>query len=442
MNISLPKPTFWRIVLVGVLVGGLYSTYLRFFYGLGAATNLSDQFPWGLWIGFDVLCGVALAGGGFTISAIVYIFHIERFRPIIRPTILTAFLGYTLVVVAIMFDLGRSDRIWHPIIMWNPHSVMFEVGWCVMLYSTVLALEFSPAVFQKLGWAKPLKVVKSLMILLVIAGVVLSSLHQSSLGSLYLIVPGKLYPLWYSPLLPYFFFISAVALGCAMTIFESFLSFRAFGRRLELPLLSDLGKVIVWVLSIFLVLRVQDLMHRGVVSLALGNNYEARLFQAEIILGVIAPIIFLAIPKIRQNQLGLFVSSLMVITGFIFNRLNVSITGMERAAGFSYMPSLSEAAVTLSIVGIGCLIFALAVRYLDIFPEASPEDLTDELPAVAQLSRSTFGTTRWVLAGAAAIFMLALGLAWDGVGKRGPENAVGNTATQQVSIQTDAPVQP
>jgi len=442
MNISLPKPTFWRIVLVGVLVGGLYSTYLRFFYGLGASTNLSDQFPWGLWIGFDVLCGVALAAGGFTISAIVYIFHIERLRPIIRPTILTAFLGYSLVVVAIMFDLGRSDRIWHPLIMWNPRSVMFEVGWCVMLYSTVLALEFSPAVFQKLGWAKPLKVVKSLMILLVIAGVVLSSLHQSSLGTLYLIVPGKLYPLWYSPLLPFFFFISAIALGCAMTIFESFLSSRAFGRRLELPLLSDLGKVIVWVLSIFLVLRVQDLMHRGVVSLALGSNYEARLFQAEIILGVIAPIIFLAIPRIRQNQLGLFVSSLMVISGFLFNRLNVSITGMERAAGFSYMPSLSEAAVTLSIVGIGCLIFALAVRYLDIFPEATPEDLTDELPAVAQLRRANLGVTKWVLAGAAAIFMLALGLAWDGVGKRGPETTVGNTATQQVAVQTDAPVQP
>ncbi len=442
MNISLPKPTFWRIVLVGVLIGGLYSTYLRFFHGLGASTNLSDQFPWGLWIGFDVLCGVALAAGGFTISAIVYVFHIERFRPIIRPTILTAFLGYSLVVVAIMFDLGRSDRIWHPLIMWNPRSVMFEVGWCVMLYSTVLALEFSPAVFQKLGWAKPLKVVKSLMIPLVIAGVVLSSLHQSSLGTLYLIVPGKLYPLWYSPLLPFFFFVSAVALGCAMTIFESFLSFRAFGRRLELPLLSDLGKVIVWVLSMFLVLRVQDLIHRGVVPLALGSNYEARLFQAEMILGVIAPIIFLAIPKIRQNQLGLFVSSLMVISGFIFNRLNVSITGMERAAGFSYMPSLSEAAVTLSIVGIGCLIFALAVRYLDIFPEATPEDLTDELPAVVQLRRSNLGVMKWVLAGAAAIFMLALGLAWDGVGKRGPEAAVGNTTTQQVAVQADSPVQP
>ena len=168
-------------------------------YGLGGSTNLSDKFPWGLWIGFDVLCGVGLAAGGFTLVAIVHIFNIERYKPILRPAILTAFLGYSLVVVALLYDLGRPDRIWHPLVMWNPHSVMFEVAWCVTLYTTVLFLEFLPVVFEKFGWHKPLEWIHNISVPLMIAGVLLSTLHQSSLGSLYLIVPEKLYPLWYTP---------------------------------------------------------------------------------------------------------------------------------------------------------------------------------------------------------------------------------------------------
>jgi len=332
-KISLPKLTFWRAVLLVVLAAGLYTTLIRFTQGLGASTALSDQFPWGLWIGFDVLCGVALAAGGFTISAVVYIFNIERFKPIIRPTLLTAFLGYTLVVVALLFDLGLPYRIWHPLIMWNPHSVMFEVAWCVTLYTAVLALEFSPMLFERLHWEKPLKIAKAITIPLVIVGVMLSTLHQSSLGSLYLIVPHKLHALWYSPLLPVFFFVSAIALGCAMTIFESFLSLRVFRRSLEINLLTQLGKVIVVTLGVYLVLRLQDLGGRGVMRLAFEPTYEGRMFLAEILLGVIAPIILLTIPRIRTNELGLFVSALMVVLGFIMNPLNVSITGIAAASG-------------------------------------------------------------------------------------------------------------
>lgn len=149
------KITFWRLILLAILAAGLYATVLRFTKGLAATTNLSGRFPWGIWIGFDVMCGVALAAGGFTISAVVYIFHIEKYRPIIRPTILTAFLGYSLVIIGLLFDLGRPYNVWHPLIMWNPHSVMFEVGWCVTLYTMVLALEFSPLVLEKLSWQRP-----------------------------------------------------------------------------------------------------------------------------------------------------------------------------------------------------------------------------------------------------------------------------------------------
>ena len=169
-SLAVPRLTFWRVVLLLLLAAGLYSTFVRFFHGLGAATNLSDRFPWGLWVGFDILCGVALAAGGFTVSSIVYIFHLERFRPIVRPAILTAFLGYMLVIGALMFDLGRPYRVWHPLVMWNPHSVMFEVGWCVTLYTTVLALEFSPIVFERFRMKRVLKVLRYVMPPLVAAG--------------------------------------------------------------------------------------------------------------------------------------------------------------------------------------------------------------------------------------------------------------------------------
>src|SRR6516225_121362 len=254
------------------MVAGIYGTYIRFFRGLGASTNLSDQFPWGLWIGFDVMCGVMLAAGGFTLTALVEIFNIERLHSIVRPTILTAFLGYLLVCAALMYDLGLPWNIWHPLIMRNPHSVMFEVAYCVMLYTTVLALEFSPIVLEHFKLKKALAIVRKAMIVLVIAGVLLSTLHQSSLGTLYMIMPNKLHPFWYSPLLPVFFYISAIAVGLAMTIFESSMSSKYFHRELELPILSDIGRVLYIVLVIYALLKFEDFYHRGVLGLIFTSS--------------------------------------------------------------------------------------------------------------------------------------------------------------------------
>src|SRR3954470_12871564 len=254
------KLTFWRVIFIVTMLLGVYATYVRFFHGLGASTNLSDQFPWGVWIGFDVLCGVMLAAGGFTLTAAVHILNIKRLHPIVRPTVLTAFLGYVLVCVALMFDLGRPYNIWHPLIMRNPHSVMFEVAYCVMLYTTVLSLEFAPIVLERFHLEKPLKVIKTVLIPLVILGVILSTLHQSSLGTLYLIMPTKLHPFWYSPLLPVFFFLSAICVGLAMTIFESTMTSKHFNRERKLPILQELGRVLMVVLSVYAVLRAEDLI--------------------------------------------------------------------------------------------------------------------------------------------------------------------------------------
>jgi len=381
-----PKITFWRIIFLAVMAMGFYGTAVRFAQGLGASTNLNDQFPWGIWIGFDVLCGVMLAAGGFTLTAAVHIFNIKRLHAIVRPTILTAFLGYVLVCVALMFDLGPPYRIWHPLVMRNPHSVMFEVAYCVMLYTTVLSLEFSPIVLERFGWHKPLKIVKAILIPLVIGGVILSTLHQSSLGTVYLIMPDKLHPFWYSPLLPVFFFISAIAVGLAMTIFESSLSSKYFGQQLELTILQELGRVLMVVLSVYAILRFEDLFHRGMLRRIVQPGYEMYLLWLELSLSLIVPLALLLQKKIRTSAGGLYLAAVMVVLGFITNRLNVSITGLESSAGMHYVPKWTEIAVTGAIIAAGFALFGLAVKYLPIFPEehaaiahASPQPIAREV---------------------------------------------------------------
>ncbi len=364
--------TFWQVVFYAVMIAGLYATYLRVVRGLGGATHLSDQFPWGLWIGFDILCGVGLAAGGFTLAAIVHIFNIERYKPILRAAILTAFLGYVLVVVALLFDLGRPYRIWHPLVMWNPRSVMFEVAWCVTLYTTVLALEFAPVVFERFRWEKPLRWIRAVSIPLVILGVILSTLHQSSLGSLYLIVPEKLHPLWYTPLLPLFFFVSSVCAGLAMTIFESWQSSRAFGKQLELPLLGSMGRVLAVLLAFYLTMRFLDLLNRGVLSLLLHRRLETYLFLLEIAL-FLAPMLLLFRRRICASAASLYGCAVMVLFGFVANRLNVSVTGIEAGTGISYVPKWTEIAITLMIVALGFAIFRFAAKHLPIFDVEKPE---------------------------------------------------------------------
>jgi Ni/Fe-hydrogenase subunit HybB-like protein len=362
------KLTFWKLVFLAFMAAGTYATAVRFLRGLGPSTNLNDQFPWGIWIGFDVLCGVMLAAGGFTLTAAVHIFNIKRLRPIVRPTVLTAFLGYLLVCVALMYDLGRPYRIWHPLVMRNPHSVMFEVAYCVMLYTTVLSLEFAPIVLERFDLQKPLKIIRSVLVPLVIGGVILSTLHQSSLGTLYLIMPEKLHPFWYSPLLPVFFFISAIAVGLAMTIFESSLSAKHFGRQLELPILQELGRVLFVVLAVFAILRFEDLFHRGMLKLLFRPGYEMYFFWLEISLSLILPLVLLSRKSLRQQAGALYLVSVLVVLGFITNRLNVSITGLESAAGMHYVPKWTEVAVTGAIIAVGFALFGLATKYLPIFP--------------------------------------------------------------------------
>jgi len=366
--------TFWKIFSALIVTFGLYSTYLRVTKGLGATTNLSDAFPWGMWIGFDILCGVGLAAGGFIICAISHIFHIKRYEPLIRPAILTAFLGYLLVISGLLFDVGRPLDVWHAIIMWNPNSVMFEVAWCVMLYTTVLFIEFSPVIFEKFKWNKLLNIVRKISTPVMMLGILLSTLHQSSLGSLFLIVPTKMHPLWWSPLLPIYFYLSAIGIGFCVIIFESYLSARVFNKSLEMNLLSRIGYFSAIFLSSVFVIKTVDLAAFGKIGYIVENSTESLLFLGELLIGTLIPVAILFNKNLRESRLWLYIAAVFGIAGFILNRLNVSITAISGINKVSYFPSIYEIGVTMMLVVLGMWAFGFAVKFFSVFPNEESEE--------------------------------------------------------------------
>jgi Ni/Fe-hydrogenase subunit HybB-like protein len=363
---------FWRALFYLLLGAGLVALFVRLTEGLGAVSNLTDRYPWGLWVGFK-LSGIMLAGGGFVITAVVYIFNIERYRPVARMAVVTAFLGYLAFVMALLCDLGRPWTIWHPIVMWNPHSVMFEVAWCVTLYTTVLALEFSSMLFERLRWQRAVRIQHAVTIPLVVAGVVLSTLHQSSLGSLYLIVPGKLHALWYTPMLPILFFVSAITVGLAMVNVVSHLSARVHGKQLDPQLRLSISRIMTGFLILYGVLRFGDLWVRGALPEIASLTYESSLFLVEVGLGLLLPLALLSSRAMRTDLRRLYAICLLVVLGFITQRMNVAITGFEGAQGGHYIPALSESLITLMFLALGFAGFHLAVRHFNVYPPDAEE---------------------------------------------------------------------
>jgi Ni/Fe-hydrogenase subunit HybB-like protein len=299
--LKVPKFTFWRGLLAIIFAAGLYSTWVRFFQGLQASTNLSDPVPWGLWVGLNTLCGVGLSAGGFAIAAAVYILGLERFRPVLRTAILVSFLGYLTVIAGMMFELGLPWRIWHPLVMWNRRSVLFEVAWCVMLYTAVLALEFAPVMFEKFRWHRANRWHHRALVGLVMAGILLSSGHQSFLGGLYLITKGKLHPLWYSTQLPALFFISAIAAGLALTVMVLHLCVRRLGVRVDFSLLRDVSRVIVLMLIYYGLFRGVDLLAGRDASLLWKWRAETGWFWLEIALFLLAPLVLYNLPRVQSR---------------------------------------------------------------------------------------------------------------------------------------------
>ncbi len=359
-------------VMTAIIVLGAAVMGYRLVAGLGAATNLNDRFPWGMWIGFDVLGGVAMAAGGFLIAGAVYILNWKKYKPIVRPAILNAFFGYALAATAIMFDIGLPWNIWHPVVMWQIHSVMWVVAIHVVLYTTTLATESSPMVFEKLKMSKALKAVEAIMVPIVLFGILLSVLHQSSLGAVYLITPAKLSPLWYNTSIPYLFLISAVMMGLSMVSLESLISGKAFGHAPDMGILSGLARGCLIVTAVYLAVKVYFLASGPGIAAAFSGTYEANMYLLEMVVSVLIPLALLSQKSVRENPNKLMWANIIVVTGVLINRMNVSIIGVYRdqsATGLGYFPSWMEIVVTLAFVAVAIVGFKVSVKYLRVLPE-------------------------------------------------------------------------
>ncbi len=379
------------IILILLAINALVFLAIRFIFGLGAMTNLSNQNPWGIWIAIDVATGVALAAGGFTSAALGHIIHKERYHVILRPALLTAMLGYTFVAIGVFVDLGRYYSIWHPIIMWNGTSALFEVGICVMIYAMVLYIEFLPIVVEKfigrvrfkgafLKLNKPIySILRFLdrglgktMFIFIIAGIVLSTLHQSSLGTLMMIAGPKMHPLWQTPILPLLFLISAIAVGFPMIIFESLIASRSLGLKMEMDILSRLGKMVAPLLGIYLAVKLIDMVIRGTYVYLTEINVQSVMFVVEIVIGIIIPLRMLFSEKVLKSPLWLFVSASFVVAGVVINRINCFLVAYSAPYALdSYFPSIGEISVTVGFISILVLIYRAFVMF---FPVISVPD--------------------------------------------------------------------
>jgi Ni/Fe-hydrogenase subunit HybB-like protein len=354
------------VLLALLLVTGAVIVFFRFAFGLGSVTNLSDKMPWGIWVGFDILAGIGLAAGGFIMAAAVYVFGLERYRPLLRMSILTALLGYLLFITGLILEIGRPWNIWRCLVDHNLHSPLFEIAWCVMLYTTVLLLEFSEIILERLGWHRLEALLNKVLAPLVIVGVLLSTLHQSTLGTLFTIVPHKLHPLWYSPILPVHFFISCLAAGLAMICFEGFLSWRFLGHPPRLDLLPNLARVMALVLVVYFVFRIEDLALRGALPYAFSLGMPALLFWLENLLFVIVPVVIVFRTARRMTTRALFTTSFCAVLGFIMHRFNVAVTGMQLIHPAGYFPTWQELLISMALIALGFIAAGLTVRYLPI----------------------------------------------------------------------------
>lgn len=369
--------TPFNVVAGIIIVVGLIITVLRFTGGLGAVTNLDDNNPWGLWIGFDLLCGVALAAGGYVTSAACYIFGLKRFHSAVRPAILTAFLGYALVVFALHYDVGRPWRLPYPI-FFSPGttSLLYEVALCVFLYLTVLFVEYSPAALEWLGLKRLRNLIVRLTLVLTIFGVILSTLHQSSLGALFMVAPSKLHPLWYSSYLPVYFFISSIFAGLSMVIFEGSLAHRYLHHKMDETHLREsedvalgFGKAASFVMMGYAGVKL--------IGLAIDNNWHhlatgwGVLYLVELVGFVILPAFIFAIAARERNLRLVRWGAALSVLGVVLNRLNVSLIAFNwhLPSADRYFPSWMEVAISVFIVTVGVVAYRFITTRMPIFYE-------------------------------------------------------------------------
>ena len=381
-----PRPIarpFWSpgtLVMLGLMLAGGVALVARYTGGLGYVTHLSNTTPWGIWIGIDVASGVALAAGGFTTAAVAHIFGRHHYEAVTRPALLTAALGYTFVAFGVFLDIGRSWAIWKPMFHMNFNSALFEVAMCVMAYLTVLWIEMVPILASRLGERIPLlawldRKLNTFMWVFIILGVVLSCMHQSSLGTLLVIAPTKMHPLWYTQFMPLLFLLSAFAVGYPMVIVETTVATTSLRLDGEMDVLAPLSRYTIVLLGLYLALKVIDLSARGAWGLAFDGSVQANSFLVELGLGVILPWVLLLFPSVRRNRRGLFLAGLLIVLGVLLNRFNVFVTAFTPQTGTApYYPAMGEIIITVGAAATIMFLYRLFVTRLDVI---SAPDLDD-----------------------------------------------------------------
>ncbi|MDP8240419.1 MAG: NrfD/PsrC family molybdoenzyme membrane anchor subunit [Candidatus Hatepunaea meridiana] len=375
------KDILWFLALFALMAG-----IFRMWFGLGATTNMVDGIPWGLWKILNMVAGAALATSGFMIGMLYYVFRIKLFKPLVMPSIVVAFLGYGSSLFSLVFDIGLPWMFWIPFFAWSPHSFLYEVFWCVSLYWAVTAFEFTPSIFERFKGKKIARILHGMGFGAAVLGISLSSLHHSSLGSLFLVTPQRLHTLWYSPTLPLHFIISAMGAGLMFLLLIKILYAHFYDKESvfgsapkdgsqaipgkDMPMLRLLAIIAVSILGFYLILKIVDLSLYGKWQDLLVGTWESWLFSFELLLAAVIPVVLVIIPKIRRSPTGLGIASLSAVAGLVINRLDVGIIGYFRDAGVVYFPSLLEWLLCFGIIAATFLVFLLIIENFSIFSES------------------------------------------------------------------------
>lgn len=357
-------------LILGVLVLiALYFLGQRFIYGLGAVTNINDGFPWGIWIAYDVVVGTALACGGYAVAILVYILNKGEYHPLVRPALLASALGYSLGGLSVIFDLGRYWNFWHIFAPGyvNTGSVMFEVAACIAAYVIVLWIEFSPAFLEKLGMAEAKKSLQKILFFIIGLGVLLPTMHQSSLGTLLVVFGYQIHPLWQTNLLPLLFLLSSVCMGYCAVVFEASLSVRAFNHPMDTKILSKLSKIVVGLLVAYLAIRIGDIAARGAFS-SFRWDIRGLMFIIELICFALP--IFLLMGDGAKSRRNLFLAAVFMLLAGFFYRIDAFLVAYLTGDGWNYFPAVSEIMVTVGIIALEVLAYIVLVRSLPVLSHA------------------------------------------------------------------------
>ena len=372
MSTRSDTPGWWRaawLVLWALTLAAVATTIVRFATGIATIANINQAYPWGWWVGFDMLTRIALGGVGFTMAAAGEIFAIKGFRHVVRAALLVGLLWYVTYAAVLMVELGRPWMIWWVFLSWAPTSAMYEVALCAVAYTTVLILEFSPLVLAKLGRTVTVRRINAVYMLIVITGISLSSLHQSSLGTLLMLLPTKVNPLWHSELLPVFFLFSAIMAGPAVMLVEHTVATHFLRRQPRMNVLISLGRGLTVLIVLYLALRLGDVLYRGVADQALSFGFEARWFWLEIVIGLLAPLALLLTPDIEQRKWRLCAAGACVVIGVVLNRLNAAVITMKVHSWETYHPAITEVLISVGALAAMVLAYAYLVRWLPIHTE-------------------------------------------------------------------------